>query len=91
MDAVLIILLLMGACSITLALYILADAKRSYTNKGSKSERPAPILTSVHRYRERSKRDRRSGQSVTFPLRVNGELIREDRRKLGDRRRAAMA
>ncbi len=89
MDAVLIILLLMGICSITLALYILADAKRGYGKDGR--DLHGMLGAAGPRYRERSKRDRRSGQAVNFPLLVDGVLIREDRRKLPDRRQPVLA
>ncbi|MFV8816177.1 hypothetical protein [Haliea sp. E17] len=92
MDAVLIILLLMGVCSITLALYILADAKRTFSRGNMRID---PRLEGKGagsvRYMERSNRDRRSGQQVSFPLRIDGMIIFEDRRKLGDRRKTVVA
>ncbi len=92
MDAVLIILLLMGVCSITLALYILVDAKRNYMSPERESRIRPGFGTGDHqRYLERSKRDRRSGQTVSFPLMIDGRMISEDRRKLPDRRRAVAA
>ncbi|TGD71864.1 hypothetical protein E4634_17280 [Mangrovimicrobium sediminis] len=89
----LIILAVMGFASVVLALYILADANRTYIGDGDKGDRASLGLNggAGHRYRERSSRDRRSGRPVSFPLSLDGMLIPEDRRKLPDRRKREAA
>jgi len=87
MESVLIILAVMGFASVALALYILADANRTYIGDDETKGKGSGVNgASAHRYRERSPKDRRSGRSVSFPLMIDGVLIMEDRRKLPDRR-----
>ncbi len=92
MDSVLIILAVMGFASVALAFYILADAKRTYVGDEEKPNWGVGLDgASAHRYRERSTRDRRSGKTVSFPLVLDGVIVAEDRRRLPDRRRQALA
>ncbi len=73
-----------------LALYILADARRGFRgDAGLRGYNNGVNARGNHGFHERSTSDRRSGRAVAFPLRVNGEIILEDRRKLPDRRRQA--
>lgn len=83
MDAVLIILVIMGLGAIVVSAYVFTVAARNYVSEDhrryGRGRHPA-------HYIERSLVDRRSGRPVTFPLTVNGILIAHDRRVLPDRR-----
>ena len=90
MDAILIILGIMGFGAIAISAYVFMVAARNYvsddhmtTIRGNSNE-PAqrPLVARIPT-------DRRSGRPVTFPLAVNGILIAQDRRILPDRRAAA--
>jgi hypothetical protein len=86
MDAVLIILGVLGFGAIVVSAYVFTVAARNYVSDEDRpyaNGRPERVLV------ERSPVDRRSGRPVTFPLTVNGILITQDRRKLPDRRAAA--
>ena len=86
MDAVLIILGIMGFGAIIVSAYVFTVAARNYVSEDNRryGRGPAP-----YHMVERSEVDRRSGRPVTFPLTVNGILISHDRRALPDRRAAA--
>lgn len=85
MDAVLIILGIMGCGAIVVSAYVFTVAARNYVSEEDRrygSRHPAHFV-------ERNPVDRRSGRPVTFPLTVNGILIAHDRRVLPDRRATA--
>ena len=84
MDAVLIILGILGLGAIVISTYVFVVAARNYVSEGDNRRGPAPFQTM-----ERSAVNRRSGRPVTFPLTVNGLLIAHDRRVLPDRRALA--
>ena len=89
MDALLITLGILGLGAILISAYVFTVAARNYVSddhnrrgkKGAKSDPYDTVSRSLH--------DRRSGQTVSFPLTVNGILITHDRRNLPDRRQAA--
>jgi len=86
MDAVLIILGIMGLGAIVVSAYVFTVAARNYVsedhNRYGRGPNPAHFV-------ERNPVDRRSGRPVTFPLTVNGILIVHDRRVSPDRRAPA--
>ena len=86
MDAVLIILCILGVGAIVVSAYVFTVAARNYVTEdhGKRYGDPAAIDLV-----ERSPSDRRTGRPVTFPLTVNGLLISRDRRTKTDRRVAA--
>ncbi|NND69806.1 MAG: hypothetical protein HKN19_19610 [Halioglobus sp.] len=83
MDAVLIILGILGVGAIVVSAYVFTVAARNYVSEDHKRYGRGP--DPAH-FVERSPVDRRSGRPVTFPLTVNGILIAHDRRVLPDRR-----
>ncbi len=83
MDAVLIILGIMGLGAIVVSAYVFTVAARNYV---SEDHRRYTLGRNPVDFVERSTVDRRSGRPVTFPLTVNGILIARDRRVLPDRR-----
>jgi len=89
MDAILIILGVMGFGAVVISAYVFMVAARNYV-----SDEQAPFLRrskepARRSFVERSPTDRRKGNPVTFPLAVNGILIAQDRRILPDRRASA--
>ena len=83
MDAILIILGVMGFGAIIVSAYVFTVAARNYvTDDERRYGRGRTPDTMI----ERNPVDRRSGRPVTFPLTVNGILITRDRRVLPDRR-----
>ncbi|MFT4614281.1 MAG: hypothetical protein ACI9NT_001426 [Bacteroidia bacterium] len=86
MDAVLIILGIMGFGAIVISAYVFTVAARNYVSEEGRRHGHGPAPYNVI---ERSTSDRRSGRPITFPLTVNGILITHDRRVLPERRAAA--
>ena len=86
MDAVLVILGIMGLGAIVVSAYVFTVAARNYV---SEDHRRYTHGTNPADFVERNPVDRRSGRPVTFPLTVNGILIAHDRRVLPDRRAPA--
>ena len=85
MDAVLIILGIMGFGAIIVSAYVFTVAARNYVSEEDRRHGRGPAPYNIV---ERSTVDRRSGRPVTFPLTVNGILITQDRRVLPERRAA---
>ena len=86
MDTVLITLAIMGFASVVLAIYILSIATFMQAKGAQQLRHDGGSATSG--YRVRSTGDRRQNTPVRFPIIINGVLIREDRRKIPDRRQA---
>ncbi|RLQ20730.1 hypothetical protein DWB85_15850 [Seongchinamella sediminis] len=89
MDIILVILGVLGLGAIAISAYVFTVAARNYVSSDEKHRRTRPLTRTASQMVERSTTDRRSGRPVTFPLKVNGMLIIEDRRVLPDRRKAA--
>jgi len=83
-DVILIILGVLGIGAILIAAYVFTVAARNYVSEEEELRNGRVMV-------QRSHTDRRSGQTVQFPLTVNGVVIHEDRRKIPDRRRALAA
>lgn len=86
MDAVLIILGVIGVGAIVIAAYVFTVAARHYVSDdeyGVRNHSHPPFGKVLI---NRNPGDRRSGQPVTFPFITSDVLIRHDRRRLPDRR-----
>jgi len=85
-DAGLVLIFLAAAVPLGLAVYVLyAAIDQSLT--GRMRQLPLPRLGRGRRALFRSGRDRRrNNDTIVFPAKINGKLVREDRRK-GERRR----
>jgi hypothetical protein len=86
-DAGLVLILIAATVPLGIALYVLyAAIDQSLT--GRMRQLPLPRLGRGRRALYRSVPERRrSNDTIVFPAKINGRLIREDRRK-GERRRA---
>lgn len=89
MDALLITLGILGFGAILISAYVFTVAARNYVSEDDKKYGRRGSGTSPYHVVARSLQDRRSGQTVAFPLTVNGILITHDRRVLADRRQPA--
>ena len=81
MDAVLVIIGVLGFIAIAIAAYVFTVAARTYVSS-EHSDRP------THDFIQRSPIDRRRGNPVTFPFMLQGEIIASERRVQPDRRQA---
>lgn len=88
MDAVLIILGILGFGAIVISAYVFTVAARNYVSDDHRRYSPAG-LRAAPEFVARNPVDRRSGRPVTFPLTVNGILITQERRVTPDRRAMA--
>ncbi len=88
MDALLITLGILGLGAILISAYVFTVAARNYVSEEDKRYSKKGASSPGYDLMPRSTNDRRSGQSVSFPLTVNGILITHDRRNLPDRRQA---
>ena len=88
MDVILISLGVLGLGAIIVSTYVFMVAARNYVSDDS-GQHPDNADRTPRPFVERSGRDRRSSQHVTFPLIVNGILIERDRRVNPDRRQAS--
>jgi hypothetical protein len=91
MDAVLIILGVLGFGAILISAYVFVVAARNYVSDDYTALRETRVTPTGRPYILRSATDRRSGKPVEFPLTVNGVVIPEDRRRLPDRRSSMKA
>ncbi|MFT4517701.1 MAG: hypothetical protein ACI9JM_000078 [Halioglobus sp.] len=89
MDAVLIILGILGIGAILISAYVFTVAARNYVSEDQKKYRRKAGTAAPYHMVARNLSDRRAGQTVAFPLTVNGILITHDRRHIPDRRAAA--
>ena len=87
MDAVLITLGILGFGAILISAYVFTVAARNYVSGDNNHKRRTP--PPPKEFVTRSGEDRRRGGLVTFPLKVGGQLILEDRRVTPERRKAA--
>jgi hypothetical protein len=86
MDAVLIILGVLGFGAIVISTYVFTVAARTYVSDDHRKPRRHTDRAAPSQYVARNSTDRRNGRPVTFPLTVNGILIASDRRSVPDRR-----
>lgn len=90
MDAVLIILGVLGIGAIVISAFVFTAAARNYVSADERDQRPKPATHSAQKIVQRRPTDRRSDDTqVKFPVTVNGVLVMDDRRKLPERRIAA--
>lgn len=89
MDALLITLGILGLGAILISAYVFTVAARNYVSEDHKRYGNKDTPSDAYDTIPRSPHDRRTGQTVSFPLTVNGILITHDRRNLPDRRQAA--
>ncbi len=82
-NAILIILGVMGLGAIIISAFVFTVAARNYVSEDEQAQqdRRKPVA--------RGSSDRRRGEVVSFPLTVNGIIVTEDRRRQPDRRRHA--
>ncbi|MHA7816365.1 MAG: hypothetical protein ACX93N_07815 [Pseudohaliea sp.] len=87
MDASVILVILIGAAVVGLAVFVMAASAQQFL-RGRVSRLPLPRFTRTNpRGLRRTGFDRRQKpQKISFPVTINGRLIREDRRR-GERRR----
>lgn len=87
MDAILTLVGVLGLGALIISVYIFAVAARRFVTDDN-----AEDLVRRDDWVERSQEDRRqNARPVIFPITINGELITEDRRQSGDRRRRRAA
>lgn len=82
MDIIIIVLAILGFSSVIIAAYVISAATRK-SNTTQTVEVPSidPIPLDRRRGRER-----RRAEPAQFPLKINGTVITEDRRRLPERR-----
>ncbi len=94
MNTVLLILLVMGAIAIGTAAYVFTVAARNYVSTDDQPSLPSAEGSTrpadYHVVRSVPER-RRSGQDATFPMVVDGILVKKDRRSGRERRGSASA
>jgi len=86
MEVVLIILGVLGFGAILIAGYVFTVAARNYVSEDSLSLPGTSGSDSGTEFIARFPGDRRRAPPARFPLTVNSVVIRQDRRKLADRR-----
>lgn len=88
MNTVLTIIAVLGLGALLISGVIFTMAARRYVSDDD-SQALGLVSDSGRDYRPRNGEDRRqSTPPALFPITINGELIREDRRQLSDRRQA---
>lgn len=90
MNVVLITLAVLGFASVLLALYVFAMATFFASKEGGQQLTTGKVSTSSGRYQVRSSQDRRQDREVIFPLLLDGVIIEKDRRRIPERRQAAL-
>lgn len=86
MDMTLTIIALLGLGALVISVYIFAVAARQFVSDDEEPDRRQEPRDGVGR---RQGDRRQSSEPITFPTIINGVLVREDRRRLADRRRGA--
>jgi len=86
MNAVLLILGVLGFGAVVISAYVFTVAARNYVSDDDNTEESLSHTSHSNQYIPRAQSDRRQISVTSFPITVNGMTIDSDRRKLPDRR-----